>query len=392
MNSFRTRYAAVLGLLLLAPMWIGSPLDADDESVARDAVGIGDGIGVDAQTLAMPRDSAIRFLKSSQADDGSWTNSDALGITALVVRGLLDAGVPSDDPAVEKGLAHLLAHVQDDGGIYAEGSTHRNYETAITIMALKAADRGEEDEAVLASALVFLKGLQWDGDEEIDENDPAFGGSGYGRHQRPDLSNTQIFLEALVEAGVPKDDPAIQNALTFVSRCQNLESEFNQTEFAALIEDGGFYYTPAAGGTSQAGEEANGGLRSYASMTYAGLKSMIYAGVDKDDPRVTAATEWIQKHYSLDENPGLGQQGLFYYYHTFAKSLSALEVDFFEDADGGMHDWRRELAIHLIERQGDNGSWVNPTDRWYEGDPNLVTAYALMALRYCETPESADSN
>ena len=28
-------------------------------------------------------------------------------------------------------------------------------------------------------------------------------------------------------------------------------------------------------------------------------------------------------------------------------------------------------------------SWINKQDRWYEGDPDLVTAYALLALVYC---------
>ena len=40
-------------------------------------------------------------------------------------------------------------------------------------------------------------------------------------------------------------------------------------------------------------------------MTYAGLKSMMYAGLGKDDPRVKAAWGWIQKNYTVDENPGL---------------------------------------------------------------------------------------
>ena len=43
-----------------------------------------------------------------------------------------------------------------------------------------------------------------------------------------------------------------------------------------------------------------------------------------------------------------------------------------------------EIA-HLFERQKENGSWLNPAERWYEGDPNLVTAYALLALDYCDT-------
>ena len=56
-------------------------------------------------------------------------------------------------------------------------------------------------------------------------------------------------------------------------------------------------------------------------MTYAGLKSMLYAGVGKDDPRVKGAVSWIRKHYDLDTNPGLDGQGLYYYYHVFAKAL-----------------------------------------------------------------------
>ena len=147
--------------------------------------------------------------------------------------------------------------------------------------------------------------------------------------------------------------------------------------------DGGFYYTIAAGGSSQAGELPNGGLRSYGSMTYAGLKSMIYAGVDKDDPRVQAAVDWLRKHYTLDENPGMGAAGLYYYYHTFAKALAAIGQDVFVDEDGTKHNWRAELIAELAKRQQPDGSWVNENSRWLEGDANLVTGYALLALSYC---------
>jgi squalene-hopene/tetraprenyl-beta-curcumene cyclase len=176
----------------------------------------------------------------------------------------------------------------------------------------------------------------------------------------------------------------MQKALKFVSRCQNLETSHNNTPFAAKIEDGGFYYTPAAGGTSQAGLAANGGLRSYGSMTYAGLKSMIFAGVKMNDPRAKAAFTWIQKNYTLSLNPGMGKQGLYYYYHTFAKSLTVMKVDWVEDSKGVKHDWRKELTAKLMKEQLPNGSWTNSADRWYEGDPNLVTAYSLMALSYCD--------
>ena len=60
----------------------------------------------------------------------------------------------------------------------------------------------------------------------------------------------------------------------------------------------------AAGGQSQAGTTPNGGLRSYGSMTYAGLKSMIYAGVGPEDVEVAevAGAEWsdLYGHTSAD--------------------------------------------------------------------------------------------
>ncbi len=342
--------------------------------------------GPDPQALVRSVERGVGYLRLSQATDGSWTSNNAPGIAGLCTFALLRSGLGPDDPTVAKGLKHLESFIRSDGGIYAQDSKHRNYETSIALLAFQAANADGRYQRTIDNAVKFLKGLQWDEEEQTPESDPAFGGQGYGSQQRPDLSNTAFFIEALREAGLPPDDPAIQKALVFVSRCQNLESAYNTTPFAKQVNDGGFYYTPAAGGTSQAGLTPEGGLRSYASMTYAGLKSMIYAGVGPDDPRVRAANEWIRKFYSVQENPGLGQQGLFYYYHTFSKALSVMGVEEFEDAAGVKHDWRKELAEHLFHLQQPNGSWVNPTNRWYEGDPNLVTAYALLALRYCAPP------
>ena len=131
-----------------------------------------------------------------------------------------------------------------------------------------------------------------------------------------------------------------------------------------------------------AGNTENGGLRSYGSMTYAGLKSMIHCGADPDDPRVKAAVQWARMHYTLDDNPGMGDAGLYYYYHLLAKALAAMKVPTIDDAEGHAHDWRQELVTALVTRQQPDGSWVNKNARWMEGDPNLVTGYALLALSY----------
>jgi squalene-hopene/tetraprenyl-beta-curcumene cyclase len=302
----------------------------------------------------------------------------------------LQAGLSVDDPAAQKALAHLSGFIQKDGGIYYEKSDHRNYETSICLIAFDAANKDGRYSKIIADAREFLKKLQWDDSEGVNKDDVRFGGAGYGRSQRPDLSNTAFLLDALKAAGVKADDPAMQNALVFVSRCQNLESEYNTTPFASKVNDGGFYYTPAAGGNSQAGKTDNDGLRSYASMTYAGLKSMIYAGVKADDPRVKAAVAWLKKHYTLQENPGMGQQGLFYYYHTIAKALDAMKLDRMEDAQGNKHDWRKELGDHLLSLQSENGGWVNPEQRWMEGDPNLTTAYVLLTLSHLD-PKMANA-
>ncbi|MCC7420468.1 MAG: terpene cyclase/mutase family protein [Planctomycetaceae bacterium] len=331
------------------------------------------------------REKAITFLKNTQAADGSWTNATQPGITGLVLCGLLDAGAKPSDPVVARGLKHLEGYRQKDGGIYHEKSGHKNYETCIAIMAFaKANTEGQYDE-LIKKADAYVRELQWDEGEKIDNKDVKYGGAGYGRTgDRPDLSNTAFLIDALKAAGAKDNDPSIQKALVFVSRSQNLETEHNTTPLVAKVNDGGFYYTPALGGQSQAGMTENGGLRSYASMTYAGLKSMLYAGLTEKDPRVKAAYDWARKHYTMSENPGMGQAGLYYYYHTLGKALSVMKVDQITDAQGTKHDWRKDLVAELKQKQGENGSWVNPADRWMEGDPNLVTSYVLVTLKYCE--------
>ncbi|MGI9455417.1 MAG: prenyltransferase/squalene oxidase repeat-containing protein [Aeoliella sp.] len=332
-------------------------------------------------------DRGIEFLRHSQADDGSWSSHAGPGITALVTTSLLQSGVGADDSAAASGIEYILSHVQKDGGVYATGSHYRNYETSLAVMCLAEANADGKYDLVIQAADAFLKGLQWDEEEGHDIDSTSFGGAGYGKHSRPDLSNTSHLIDALIAAGNGPDDPAVQKALRFVSRSQNLESEHNTTLFSAKIGDGGFYYTPAAGGSSQADTTANGGLRSYGSMTYAGLKSMIYAGVEANDPRVQAAHKWIQKNFTLTENPGIGQSGVFYYYHTFAKALYAMGDSTVVDVEGVEHDWRAELVAKLAELQQVDGSWLNANDRWFEADPNLVTGYALLSLSYCQNNE-----
>jgi squalene-hopene/tetraprenyl-beta-curcumene cyclase len=333
-------------------------------------------------------DKAVAFLRKSQAEDGSFSKDKSIGITGVVLAGLLSTGrIDVNDPMIQKALGYIKSQVNTKEGHIAGQNPKqqlKNYVTAVNVLALAAANKqnGQFGREVNMAAK-FLRELQWDEGEKIGMDNPYYGGFGYDSKDRPDLSNSQMALDALHAAGVPTDDKSMEKARIFVSRCQNFKSEFQKLPWAEKINDGSFIYNPTE---TKNDPGADGAMPGYGSMTYAGIKSLIYAGVSKDDKRVQAALAWIRKNYTVDANPGLpparSQQGLFYYYHTMAKCMDVLGMDEFEDVNGVKHNWRRDITQALAKRQSANGSWVNPQDRWMEGDPNLVTGYALMALSY----------
>ncbi|HEX5102587.1 MAG TPA: hypothetical protein VFV87_02170, partial [Pirellulaceae bacterium] len=207
---------------------------------------------------------AIGYLTTKgQAGDGSYTATSGPGITGLVVAGILRNGRSPDDPAVAKSLKYLEGFIQPDGGIYSKESFHKNYETCICVLAFTEANKNGRYDKVIKGADAYIKGIQWDESEGKAKDDVFYGGAGYGRSARPDLSNTTFLMDALTATGNDENSDAIKRALIFVSRCQNLETEHNTTPFAAKNPDGGFYYTPAGtSGNSQAGiDEKTGGLR-----------------------------------------------------------------------------------------------------------------------------------
>ncbi len=339
-----------------------------------------DAVGPDPKAYEAMVTKGIDFLRTKgQAADGSFTKQIGIGVTALAATALLKHGRSPEDPTVAKALKVIEEAVQPTGGIHAASGRLKTYETCVAVVCLAAANKDGKYDTILKNADKFIKGVPFDAQEGHEKDSFFFGGAGYGGQGRPDLSNTAFMIDALKSTGNGADDQAIRNALVFVSRCQNLESPYNTTPFAAKINDGGFYYTPVPGNQEKE-DEATGGLRSYGAMSYAGLKSMVFAGVSKDDPRVKAVIKWIGKHYDVKSHPGQGDSGLFYYYGTFAKALAALGEDKITDDAGKTHDWRKDLATELASRQREDGSWVNANAKFMEGDANLCTAFALLAL------------
>lgn len=384
------QFAMIVGMLGLV---VSGAMAADTQAAKT---------GMDAMDAAHQADATkllnggVKFLLSQRNEDGSWSAGPAYkpALTGLALKTLL--GHPDFAPGkaskenqeiIKKGFESLRTFRQKDGGFYNPKEGQAAYTTAIAVMALKAAnDPAYNDD--IRDAVAYLKGLQIQPGQEspdgskVGENDPRKGGVGYGKPPtfQPNLSVLGFVMEAWEEAGVDKKDPAVTRAAEFLSRLQN-RSESNTMAVAKEgSEDGGFYY---ALDESKAGNDGKG-LRSYGSMTYVGFKSLLYAGIGKDDKRAQDAFEWIRKHWSLDSNPNLpdkqSKQGLYYYYNAYAKGLRAWGEPIVKDTKGKDHNWREELVEALKQRVTDKGSWQNDADRWEEGSPILVTAYAMLAL------------
>ena len=404
----------------------------------------------------------VEYLRSTQNEDGSWIPEPGPAITGLCLAALLDQpDIGPDDPAVVKAIDFILAHIQEDGSIrQGPDGILASYNTSICLSAMSRIGNDPRIAQAIAMGQDFLRSIQWKtgmldpNDESIDDEHPYVGGFGYGRHGRPDLSNTQIALQALHDTGCDCDDPAFQRALIFLNRVQATPDNDLYADMIQQDEDsaGGFIYAPSTNSDNintpqsmanpdqveQAREgNAVSGLRTYGGMTYSGFKSLLYANLDRDDPRVQAVLGWIANNYELDHNPGMPEetklQGLYYYYLTMARALNAwgsssLEVNVEgnfttvranpgvlmrdviakinelsqaghddvrlavgDDSIEGIqvttgvgietHDWANDMIDKITSLQAEDGSWANTESRWMEDNPILCTAYAVLALQ-----------
>ncbi len=337
-------------------------------------------------------DKGLIFLKQSQHKDGYWLSPDHPAVTALcLISYHSNPANPKNSPAwVKKGYVHILKHQQNNGSIYSPGKGLANYNTSICLMALLAAGN-ENHTDTMKKARAYLVKQQWDVGKKKEQDHPLDGGIGYGnRYPHSDLNNTLTALEAIYYSRhLVNDTPEAKSdlnwgaAIQFIQNCQNLPTH-NKQPWASgdPKQKGGFIYFP---GHSMAGEtkDKNGktALRSYGSISYAGMMSYAYAELKKDDPRVKSVFKWISDNYTIKENPHMGQQGLYYYYFLMTKALSIHGVDKLT-VKGKKIDWRRELSMELLKKQLQDGSWQNQNPRWWEKEKPLTTAYSIITLSY----------
>src|SRR5262249_19368411 len=189
--------------------------------------------------------------------------------------------------------------------------------------------------------------------------------------RRAEIISLESGLQALKDAELPADNAAWEKAIKFLQRTQN-NSETSDQSWAS--NDGGFVYLP---GFSY---HVDGGTKSYGSATYAGGLRYSWANVKKSDQRVQAVVKWIRDNYSVDENPGMGQKTIYYYYMVFAKALQAVGEPVMTDSRGARHVWREDLGKKLLTLQHPEGFWVNEVRDELQDNKVLVTAFTMMAI------------
>ncbi|MEI6515275.1 MAG: prenyltransferase/squalene oxidase repeat-containing protein [bacterium] len=331
---------------------------------------------------------SLDWLASQQKEDGSWSEGSFPALTALPMWAFILSDHPRKAEVTAKAAKFIMGCVQPDGGIYrklaGKGGGLSNYNTALCMVALHLLNDPQYTPVVL-KARKFVAAGQHFGSDMYD------GGMGYDKdtgRAYADLSDSVVAYEAMrltqgaedlrakSEAHVDLDWEA---AKRFLDRVQNKEA-------SGPDNAGGFGYRPDE---SKAGTVTNKEgvvvFRSYGSMTYAGLLSLIYADVRKDDPRVQSAFDWATKHWTLDENPGMGGDGLFYFYNVLSKSLATFGRESIPVKGRDAVAWRKALVekmitLQKVDSKTGHGYWVNKSNRFWEANDILVTSYTLIAL------------
>ena len=361
-------FATLITVSSLARMAAAEPISPELAQQVRDAIGKG-----------------VAWLTGQQKENGAWSEENMPALTALPLWAVTASGRADTSTAQDKAVANILGKQQADGGFYVmqerQGGGLGNYNTSVCVAALHATGRKDLTPAIL-KARAYIASSQLTGETQ------HAGGFGYDKNApRPytDLNNTAFALDAmrrtqsaedLRPAGERRVDVNWDAALKYVEQLQAKEGDTK----------GGFAYNkeaPRGGPGAEAAANADGtvALRAYGSMTYAGVLSLVHAKVDKGDPRVRAAFEYASRFWTVDENPGQGQQGLFFYYNIMSRALTAAGSDTLAKDTGDIR-WREEMIKKVLTLQKPDGSWVNDNNRWWENDPVLATSYALLALEF----------
>ena len=302
-------------------------------------------------------DGGVRYLKGQQQSNGSFggfIGHGPAGISALCTLALLNAGVPIDDPDMQKALKFLQTDTP------ANNSGVQTYTTSLQTMVFAQADpkRFRPD---------ILRNVGWLQAAQIQSGSYRGSWRYKTNPERGDNSNSQFALLALHEAervGVRVSDHTWKLAQEYWQRAQH--------------DDGSFGYG------------ADKSEHSYGSMTCAGIASLVIASGrvregdaqvrgeqilccqenESDADRIERALQWLGRNFAVSYNPGNGDMWRYYYLYCLERVGRLTARRFI-----GNHDWYREGTASLLASKGAlSNHWKG------DGDPRVATCMALLFL------------
>ena len=363
---------------------------------------------------------AGKYLIARQSADGAW-RSEVYGcfregpeLTGYVMSCLFfmpQAGEGART-AYRKGADYLASFV-DEGGKLKADPPWLNFPVYSAVNASRAVvllDKSERNLRAQRGWLDYVLARQLNAGLGWEERDPEFGGWGFsilpprkpaagaprGPFCESNLSATVFGIAALRSAKLPPEHPAYRAALLFAKRCQNFADDPEKAD--RRFDDGGFFFMPGdpvqnkagVAGVDQFGRRR---FHSYGTMTADGLRVLVRCGLPPDHPRVVAARQWLESHFTATENPGrfekdrevLRNATYYYWAWAVAHAFQAVGARQIVTSRGKFTvRWAEELAGEMLRRQHPDGSWTNRgvTDA-KEDDPLVATPWAAAALAIC---------
>ncbi|MEQ8767296.1 MAG: terpene cyclase/mutase family protein [Planctomycetota bacterium] len=296
-------------------------------------------------------DKGIEYLLAEQERDGSWAAMQDRyrnGQTALTVYTLVKSGVSPEHPAIRRALAFLEA--VDPGETYSMGCQ---------LMALMAIANPDHKSWVRRLHGILVGWQHPNGGWPY-----PWGGV--------DLSNTQyaaLGLRAAASLGVPTE-PDI-----WIKLGDNVIA--HQEKPADPYAPAGYGYHP--------GREPTG------SMTAAGVSVLAICREQLGESHPATARmvtslkrgeDWLVRFFSAKDNPkGPNDEWTTYYLYGLERVAALLDLERL-----GAHDWYREGARFLTEKQKGEGSWSATGGRDQEN-----TAFSLLFLSRATAPTTGKS-
>jgi hypothetical protein len=335
-------------------------------------------VDIDAKAVNLAIDRAVGFLVSTQDKETRvWQDHHGQpgGLTALCTLAILNSGVPATDERVRPALDYLCAR----------GKPTMVYASSLTIMALSAAYPTAKAEKRALFATKIREHALWLQAVQISDGERK-GGWRYSRESgQGDNSNSQFALLGLHEAERTLPDLKIEEQTW--RRALSYWTEQQQP-------DGAWGYIKSKGANLGAFEQPSG------SMTCAGVSSVIIAagqlnegdvnleegrvqccGERKDNDVVEKGLAWLGAKFTVEQNPGAGQEWQLYYLYGIERVGRLSGRRFFYNRKGQARDWYREGAAHLVKSRFDSvtGRFTGVSGE-EERVPELSTALSLLFL------------